>query len=256
MIDIHSHILPGIDDGALNFEASIEMLKIAEKAGVTDIILTPHYIKGSIYNADNVKKWKLLSELKEKAHAAGISVNLYLGNEIYIDGELSKMLAAYENEKSELMYEVSTLNSTKYVLVEFPVQVEDKTAKETLFSLVQHGFVPVIAHPERYVYVQNNLEIVDEWISAGCLLQGDYLAVLGRYGRRAEKTLKELLVRDKIFCLASDTHKVSDEYRFDETKAKMYRILKVSYGVKAGMTPSEKLKELFEDNPRKILLGK
>ena len=100
MIYIHSHILTGIDDGALNFEASIEMLKNAEKAGVTDIILTPHYIKGSIYNANNVKKWKLFSELKEKAHTAGISVNLYLGNEIYIDGELSKMLAAYENEKS------------------------------------------------------------------------------------------------------------------------------------------------------------
>ena len=255
MIDIHCHILPGIDDGALDFSTSIEMLRNAERAGVTDIILTPHYIKGSIYNADNVRKWKLLSELKAMAASEGISVRLYLGNEVYIDGELLKMLAAYENEKSELMYEISTLNSTKYVLVEFPVQVEDKSARETLFSLVQRGFVPVIAHPERYAYVQNNPDLVDEWLGAGCVLQGDYLSILGRYGHRAEKTLKELLIRDKIFCLASDVHKATDEYRFDETKAKMYKVLKASYGVKAGVSPSEKLKELFEDNPRKILLG-
>ncbi|MBQ3352658.1 hypothetical protein IJG91_03340 [Candidatus Saccharibacteria bacterium] len=255
MIDIHSHILPGIDDGALDFDSSIEMLRVAEKSGVSDIILTPHYIRGSIYNADNAKKWKLLSELRERAASEGISVNLYLGNEVYIDTELPKMVAAYENEKSELMYEIATLNSTKYILVEFPVQVEDKTARETLFSLVQHGFVPVIAHPERYVYIQNNLTAVDELIGMGCVLQGDYLAVLGRYGRRAEKTLRELLIHDKIFCLASDIHKATDEYKFNETKAKMYKILKASDGVKAGMTPGAKLKELFEDNPKKILLG-
>lgn len=243
MIDIHSHILPGLDDGALDMQTSLAMLKKAEAAGVTDIILTPHYIKGSIYNADNLKKWQAFNELKS---ATDTKINLYLGNEIYVDRELDALLAGYTGEKSKLMYEVSTLNSTKYVLVEFPVQSEDKTVKETLFSLVRKGLVPVIAHPERYAYVQNNPAYVDEFLSMGCLLQGDYLSILGRYGKRAEKTLKKLLFSGKIFCLASDVHKATDEYRLSDARKKLLRIVR-----------SEKaVSDLLENHPRQIITGK
>ena len=114
MIDTHSHILPGIDDGAKTFDDSLAMLKQAERAGITGIILTPHYLKGTKYNKNNTEMWKLYQELKDRAVAAGVKINLYLGNEIYIDAELPEMLAGYIGEKSGLMYEVSTLNSTKY----------------------------------------------------------------------------------------------------------------------------------------------
>ncbi len=244
MIDVHCHILPGIDDGALDMSTSLEMLRKAEKAGITDVILTPHYIRNSIYNADNMKKWQLLKELTKKAKEDGIKVRLYLGNEVYIDSHLPEMLAGYVGEESEEMYEVATLNSSRYVLVEFPVRTEDKTAKETLFTLVQKGLIPVIAHPERYIYIQEDISYLDDLIGMGCLLQGDYLSLTGRYGKHAEKTLKKLLKEDKIFCLASDLHKATDEYQVRETRKKLLKIV-----------DSAKIKELVVDNPEKILHG-
>lgn len=245
MIDTHSHILPGIDDGSKTFETSIAMLKQAEKAGVTDIILTPHYIKGTKYNTGNAKKWELYQELKKQAEEAGIKTKLYLGNEIYIDAELPKMLAGYVGQKSDLMYEVSTLNSTKYVLVELPVRAEDKSAKSTLTTIVKLGFVPVIAHPERYYYVQDNMEIVNEYINMGCVFSGDILATTGKYGKREERTFKKLVQDDKYFCLAVDAHKPED-YDLENAQKKLLKIVK----------SAAKVEELTVTNPGRIIRGK
>ncbi len=242
MIDTHSHILPGIDDGAKTFETSIAMLKQAESAGVTDIILTPHYLKGTKYSNDNEKKWELYQELKKRALEAGIKINLYLGNEIYIDAELPKMLAGYVGEKSDLMYEVSTMNSTRYVLVEFPVHAEEKSAKTTLMAIIKMGFIPLIAHPERYYYVQDNLEILNDYLNMGCLLSGDILALTGKYGKREERTLKKLIQDGKIFCLATDAHKPVD-YVLNGAKRKLGRIVKDEAAVE----------RLLTENPRRML---
>ena len=247
MIDTHSHILPGIDDGAKTFEDSILMLKQAEKVGVTGIILTPHYLRGTKYATGNLKKWELYQELKQRATAAGIKVKLYLGNEIYIDEKLPKMLAGYMGEDSEkennLIYEVSTLNSTKYVLVELPVRAEDISAKTTLTAIVKMGFVPVIAHPERYYYVQENTAMLDDYIELGCLLSGDILALVGKYGKREEKTLRKLLLENKIFCLATDAHKAADYELVDSAKKKLKKLIK----------NEEAVTRLLVSNPERFL---
>lgn len=242
MIDTHSHILPGIDDGARTFEDSIAMLIPARVAGVTDIILTPHYLKGTKYNNGNIKKWELYQDLKKRAEDAGIAINLYLGNEIYIDAQLPEMLAGYLGKKSDLMYEVSTLNSSKYVLVELPVRAEENSAKTTLTTIVKDGFIPLIAHPERYYYVQEDLSVLDDYIKIGCLLSGDILALTGKYGKREEKTLKKLLLDNKIFCLASDAHKPAD-YDLANSKKKLLKILK----------NEAKVEELLNTNPGRII---
>ena len=255
MIDIHCHILPGVDDGAKTMEEALLILQKAERAGITDIVLTPHYMRGTVYNAGNVKKWKIYQELKECAKKAGIKINLYLGNEVYIDEHLPQMLGGYDfGRKKETgkadgpngtkdIYELATLNSRKYVLVEFPVQTKDKSAVKTLFTLVQDGFIPVIAHPERYHYVQEDPSQVDQFLQMGCKLQGDYLALTGKYGKRAEKTLKKLLQEDKIFCLASDIHKGTDSYKLDFVTKKLGKILK----------NSDKVKQLLHDNPAAMI---
>ena len=245
MIDTHSHILPGIDDGAKTLEDSIAMLKQAELSGVTDIILTPHYLKGTKYSSKNEKKWKLYQELKQKAEEADIKIKLYLGNEIYIDAKLPEMLAGYVGEKNDLMYEISTLNSTKYVLVELPVRAEEKSAKTILTAIKKKGFIPVIAHPERYHYVQDNMEILSDYLKIGCLLSGDILALTGKYGRREERTLKKLLQDKKIFCLATDAHKAVDYVLVDAMK-KLKRIVK----------DEARIKELLITNPKRIIGGK
>ena len=245
MIDTHSHIIPGIDDGAKTFEDSIAMLKQAQISGFTDIILTPHYLKGTKYNTQNVKKWELYQELKQRAKDAGITINLYLGNEIYIDAQLPEMLAGYVGEKTDLMYEVSTLNSTKYVLVELPVRAEEKSAKTTLTAVAKKGFVPVIAHPERYYYVQDNLEVLNDFLKIGCVLSGDILSVTGKYGKREEKTFKKILLDGKYFCLAVDAHKPVD-YVMNDAMKKLKKIVK----------DEAKVNELVEGNPRRIIGGK
>ena len=248
MIDIHCHILPGIDDGAKTIEDSLEMLKKAKLSGVTDIVLTPHYMWGTVYNADNVKKWKLYQELCELADKENLGINLYLGNEIYIDERLPKMLKAYTGEpidedEKKAIYELATLNSTKYVLVEFPVQVEDKSAKRILSELVKMGLKPIIAHPERYLYIQQDISKMDEYVQIGCLLQGDYLALTGKYGRMAEKTLRLMLKKDMVFCLASDLHKPVDDYKLKFAKKKLLRVIK----------SPEKMKMLLVDNPKLVI---
>ncbi len=243
MIDIHCHILPGIDDGAKDIAESIAILKKAETAGVTDLILTPHYIKGTKYNADNTKKWELLQKLTKVAKKEGLKINLYLGNEIYIDEDLPEMLTDEDGEKK---YELATLNSKKYVLIELPVQHEDLTAPNTLFELIRSGLVPVIAHPERYEYIQRNLKYAEELVRIGCVLQGDYLALTGKYGKAPKKALKRLLKKDLIFCLASDTHHERDEYQLDVTQKKLQKLLH----------DQEKSKGLLINHPRQILQGK
>ena len=244
MIDTHSHILPGIDDGAKTLDDSMAMLRQASRAGVTEIILTPHYLKGTKYSKNNAEKWKLYQELKKRATDAGIKIDLYLGNEIYIDADLPKMLAGYMGEQSDLMYEVSTLNSTKYVLVELPVRTEERSAKATLMAVIKKGFIPLIAHPERYYYVQDNMEVLDDYLDMGCLLSGDILGMIGKYGRREEKTLKKLLLDNKIFCLAVDAHKPAD-YELEIPQKKLLKLLK----------DQAKVEELLVTNPGKLIRG-
>ncbi len=239
MIDVHCHILPGIDDGSKSFDESIAILKKAEVAGISDVILTPHYIFGTDYNADNKQKYELLKQLNEQVKKENIKINLFLGNEIFIDGKIPDMLLLQS-------YEIASLNSNKYVLIELPVRNEDKSAPETLFELIRNGYVPIIAHPERYEYIQKNLKYAEELVRIGCVLQGDYLALTGKYGRNAEKTLRKLLRMNLIFCLASDIHHERDDYKLGESKKKLKKIMK----------DEGKIDELFVDNPRKILIGK
>ena len=143
MVDLHSHILPNIVDGSKSKRESLAILKKAHENGITDIVLTPHYILGSAYNSSKKKNEELLNDLKETLRKENISLNLYLGNEIYIDDSLVKKL-------KEGVF--SSLNDTKYVLFELPMNNEYKALKQILFDLQSNGYIPVIAHPERYSF--------------------------------------------------------------------------------------------------------
>lgn len=232
MIDIHCHILPGIDDGSPDLVTTLAILKNAAEAGVTDAILTPHYIKNTRYSFNNASKEAILKIIKTATEQAGIPINLYLGNEIFYDLDIHSMLVGRK---------IASLNNSRYLLIEFPVQNEDKSAKDTLFKLICDGYIPVIAHPERYPYFQARSKKIYEYRELGCLMQGDYLSLSGRYGKHAERALKKFLKAGKIDILASDVHKPTDKYWLDEA----YRVVdKLTRG---------QAKKLFEDNPRRIL---
>ncbi len=230
MKDIHSHILYGIDDGSRSIEESIQLLDRLYDQGVTDIILTPHYIENSKYNCNNRKKTELLHELKQKYQ----KINLYLGNEVYITENILELL------KSE---EIMTLNHSRYLLIELPMNSEIKNLDSIIFDLVRNNIVPIIAHPERYRYVQKNIHYFDEFRNMGVLLQGNYESLFNQYGSSAKKTLKKLLKEEMITFLGSDIHRNGYTTHIELLEKKLARIVK----------DVTKRKMLLEDNIEKVI---
>ena len=217
MRDIHSHIMYGIDDGASTKEESLSILKKAYDEGITDIVLTPHYINKSKYDCNNKKKQKILNELKKELKKDNIDINLYLGNEVMIDRDIIKLI-----KKDE----VATINKSKYILVEFPMNSEEKDSINIMFELIRKGYLPILAHPERYSYVRKHPEKIDKYIEMGVLLQGNYLSLFGKYGKEAKKFLKKLLKQRKITILASDIHKERNKYRIKRLKRKLMWLIR------------------------------
>lgn len=230
MKDIHSHILYGIDDGSRSIEESIQLLDRQYDHGVTDIILTPHYIENSKYNCNNRKKKELFHELKQKYQ----KINLYLGNEVYITENILELL------KSE---EIMTLNDSRYLLIELPMNSEIKNLDSIIFDLVRNNIVPIIAHPERYRYVQKNIHYFDEFRNMGVLLQGNYESLFNQYGSSAKKTLKKLLKEEMITFLGSDMHRIEYTTHLEMLEKKLAKIVK----------DVKKRKQLLENNIEKVI---
>jgi protein-tyrosine phosphatase len=190
MRDIHNHLLYGIDDGAKTIEDSERLLKEMEDNHITDIMFTPHYIIGSQYNANNAKKKKLLNELKKKT-----KINLYYGNEVYIDNDIVPYI-----EKGE----IASLNDSRYILVEFPLNEKLDCAFTLIQNVIKCGYVPIIAHPERYHYY--DIQFFIDLIKEGCLLQGNITSLCGKYGKEAKHNLELLVKKNMIHFMGTDTH--------------------------------------------------
>ena len=197
MKDLHSHILYGIDDGSKSIEESISLLKEMSKKGIEELILTPHYVERSNYNCNNKSKQEIFKVLKKRVEEENIDIQLYLGNEVFISSNFLELL-----KKKEIM----TLNGSKYLLFEFPMRQIYNNTSQIVNELVSHGYVPVLAHPERYITFQEHPTLVEEYLRSGVLLQGNLTSLFGKYGRKAEKTLKFFLKNKWITFLGSDTH--------------------------------------------------
>lgn len=197
MKDLHSHILYNMDDGAKSVEESIEIFKLAYKNGVTDIVLTPHYIKDTIYNKKNEEKYKNFCELKKKLEENNIDINIYLGNEVYIDEDI--MLLYKKGD-------ISTINNSRYMLIEFPLNTKYIFIENVLEELISKKMVPIIAHPERYILYYKDFTFFENLLKKGCLLQGNIGSLYGKYGLKSKIMLKSMLKKGMIQFLASDIH--------------------------------------------------
>ena len=233
MIDLHSHLLPGIDDGVETFDDSLDILRELEKHGINKLFLTPHYIPETIYNSPRVDNFKLLHELKALTKEAGINIELYLGNELYIHASISDFL------KRKL---ISPMNDGKYLLIELPMSGNFEGYEDIFYNLRAEGYEVILAHPERYVSIQKDFKILERLKSQGILFQSNLGSIVGQYGHHAEKLVKKMAKKDMIFAFGTDTHHMRD---FDEIDESISRLAKI-YG-------KAKLKCLLEDNPLKIL---
>lgn len=232
MIDFHSHILPNIDDGSTSVEDSVQLLKEASEAGFSKIISTSHYMR-NYYEVVEEDRKKILKGLQILDH----NIELFLGSEIYISHGIIDFL---KDKKA------STINGSKYVLFELPMNVKTMYAKETIYRLIENGYVPIIAHPERYKYIQEEVEYAQELADMGALFQSNYGSIIGMYGRNAEKTVKKMLKQDLIQFLGSDVHMVGQVY------PKIPKILKKLNKI----ISSDKIEELTTKNPQLVLDNK
>lgn len=233
MIDIHTHIIPNIDDGSKSVEETFELIKEAEEAGFTDIILTPHYITNYYETpGSEVRFWT--ESLQNIINQKGIKVQLHSGMEIYIFEELGELLRSGQ---------IITLANSNYVLIEFPMNTTMRNVEQILFIIRNMGYKVIIAHPERYKCIQDNAEYAMQLVEEGCLLQSNYGSIVDIYGKEAKKTVKQLLKMNLVSFLGTDTHKQGTIY------SAMPQILKK---LKKIIT-EEKLYEITTKNPKKIL---
>ena len=235
MKDIHSHLLFGIDDGCKDINESISLLKEAEKQGVTELMITPHYIEESKYNCNNEEKQKLFNQLVEKTKEENINIKLYLGNEVFINDNFLKLLKKKE---------IKTLNNSKYVLLEFPFGNMLYNTKDIIYELVVAGYVPILAHPERYRIFQRHPDHIEEYLRMGVLLQGNYKSLFGKYGREAKKTLIYLLKKHQITFLGSDCHHEKD-----------FKVKKLKKKLKSIVKSDNMIEDLLENNFNKVVMN-
>ena len=192
--DLHTHVLPGVDDGASNMEYALQMLSNAAASDVALLAVTPHCNRP--YEMQNYLDDSLLERFAQLQQAAqDIPVRLVLGAEVLADAFLPQLL----HQKK-----IPSINGSRYLLTEFPADADPDFFQDTLQSILAVGYIPLIAHPERYLSVCKMPQIVAPWLDMGCHLQLTGGSIMGEYGKTVQRTAAWLLQQDFVTCVASD----------------------------------------------------
>lgn len=231
MIDIHCHLLYGVDDGPPDLEQSMRMLREAHKQGITDVILTPHYRRG-MFKFDKEKVLNHMSELASYAREVG--VELYIGTEIHVNSDILDYLREGR---------VCTLAGSEYVLTEYEYSTEYSYIFKRTHELLRNGYIPVIAHVERYECLVKEIKRLDELQEIGALIQCNAQAILGDEGFATKQFCKKALKKGWVDFVASDSHDMKHRACYLKDA---YQYISNKYG--------EKLAEkLMVKNPGKII---
>lgn len=198
MNDIHCHILYGLDDGAVSIEEALEMARLARTGGTKRIIATPHSnFTGSYRNVWCEEFSDMIGRLNTRLRERDVDVEIYPGQEIFCgEGFLNLLLGG----------ELITLNNSKYPLVEFDFYEHSSSVYLKLKKLVSEGYVPVVAHPERYAFLCEDEAAASKLKNIGCLLQVNKGSLQGSFGRSAYNAAKHLLDNSLADFVASDAH--------------------------------------------------
>ena len=200
MIDIHSHILPGLDDGSRSMEETLGMVRQLHEAGFKTLIATPHVLEGRDYLSP-VEILTATEQVRQCVAEAGIPVEILPGAENYIFPDMAKWARA-----GKLM----TLgNTNKYLLLELPLFEIPHYTEQVFFELQVMGLTPVLAHPERYRGLVDEPERLVDWAKKGVLLQLDLRSLGGKYGPQAKRLAEVMLGSDLVHFVGSDAHRVA-----------------------------------------------
>ncbi|AJD28841.1 CpsB/CapC family capsule biosynthesis tyrosine phosphatase [Clostridium botulinum] len=199
MIDIHSHIMPSVDDGANDLDYSLKMLKMAEESGTKKIVATPHYYMGR-YEEKYFNIKKHLEQLNEISKKNNINIEIFLGQEVLIH---KKTIEFYE------VGYIGTINNTSYMLVEFPMTTWENYYMDVLYELKVRGINPIIAHPERYKFIHENICNINKFIDEEYLVQINTGSIEGIFGKDVQKISKEFIKNKICNFIGSDAHSLN-----------------------------------------------
>ncbi len=194
--DIHTHLLPGVDDGSATMEETISMVKIALSQGIKTIIATPHYAVGR-RNRSVEELQKLREKVEQEAKKLDENVRILLGNELYYSDSIDQEL----NEKRAL-----TLAGTRYVLVEFSFGENYRSIYRGMDKLIHSGYIPILAHVERYSHLYKRDELISELIKMGCYIQMNCNSLMGSILNGRAYYNRKLIDSGMVHFLGSDCH--------------------------------------------------
>ena len=232
MVDIHSHILPGLDDGAETLEQAVAMVRMAAEHGTTDIVATPHANTQFTFDAEQIDE-----KVRELEQASDGVLRIHCGCDFHLQ---------YDNIQDALEHpDKYTINHKGYLLVEFSDLLISKATEELFFRLQEAGMVPIVTHPERNSLLQQRIDQIGRWVENGALVQVTAQSFLGRFGKRARAFSHELMKRGLVHFIASDAH--DTEHRPP--------VLKEAYGYIASRYGEQEAVRLFVTNPQATLIG-
>jgi protein-tyrosine phosphatase len=232
MVDIHSHILYGMDDGASSSEQSLAMLDLAITDGVSDIVATPHANPHFAFRPDRIEE-----QIAELAAARRDRIRIHRGCDFHLSFDNIEDAFAHPDKY--------TINHKCYLLVEFSDLLIPKSTDDLFGRMRQVGLTPIITHPERNPLLRKRIDNLEEWTAAGCLIQVTAQSLLGRFGKRAEAAAMELLSRNLVHFIASDAHDT------------VHRppLLRAAFEFVSRKFGTARAELLFSGNPASVLTG-
>lgn len=197
LVDVHCHILPGVDDGAQTLEDSLKMARGAVSEGITHILCTPHHNNGVYLNPKHEVISKV-AELQAVLDEKEIPLTLFEGQEVRMSPDLLRRIS-----QNDILF--TDLDDT-YLLIEFPSMEVPMYAHRVLFELCANGYTPIIVHPERNAQIMNNPNLMIPLIEMGCLAQVTCGSYIGQFGKEVQKVAKGMIECNLVHMLASDAH--------------------------------------------------
>ena len=236
MIDLHAHVLPGLDDGPQHMAHALEMCRIAVERGTSALVATPHMFDGA-YDVTRNQILAGVSELRRALVSEDVALEVFPGGDVHAHIDLVALVKAGE---------VMTVgDGGKYLMVEFDHLIVPSHVDQMLFSLRLFGLTPIITHPERNLEVQRNVEVMSPLVRAGNLVQVTPASLVGGFGPDAGRCAKELVLRRMAHVVASDAHSVRGR---PPGLARAKSVLEDLVGI-------EKAQEMLMEYPQKILDG-
>lgn len=235
MVDLHCHLLPGVDDGSKDMATSLRLAKEATANGITHALLTPHHMNGRYVNhkQDVIRRTR---EFQEELRAHGIPLTVFPGQEVRINGQLLEAL-----DHDDILFADA---DGRYLMLEFPDDDVPHYTGRMVFDLQQRGIVPVIVHPERNTKIMAKPELLYELLQRGCLSQITASSYVGTFGKKVERFSRQLIAAGQGYLFASDAHDLPGrKYEMGQAFEKMQR----EFG--------PRLAEQYADNARAIING-